>query len=410
MPDQLAQVIKYEGDNTAFVWKHPIEDFKTGTQLIVHESQEALFYRNGQALDLFGPGRHTLESQNLPLVGKFFNRATGDETPFHCEVYFINKAELMAIKWGTDSKIEYIEPRYQFPIKIGASGEMSLRADDSRRLLIKIVGTETGITQQTLVNKFRAFLMTRVKTYFAQLIKAKDINIFEIDEHLAAISAELLQLLAPDFSNYGLALERFFVTTVVKPEDDRAYQKFKELHFRQYADVAEAQLKQKVGVIEQQTQAQRMLIEAQGIAQKRVLEGYSYQEERAFDVAEKVAQNEAVGQMTNVGVGLGTMVGLGGTVGAALGDLMKDTVGPAAPKCPKCGTKLPIAARFCPACGEHFSQEAQAAPGCPACGKPVPAGSKFCMECGAPLVLQCPGCGTNVPAGGKFCLNCGQKL
>ena len=60
----IAQVIKYEGDNTTFIWKHPVEDFNTGTQLIVHESQEAIFFMNGQALDLFGPGRHTLETQN----------------------------------------------------------------------------------------------------------------------------------------------------------------------------------------------------------------------------------------------------------------------------------------------------------------------------------------------------------
>jgi hypothetical protein len=58
------------------IWKHPIEDFNTGAQLIVHESQEAVFFINGEALDLFGPGRHTLETQNMPLVGKFFNRLT----------------------------------------------------------------------------------------------------------------------------------------------------------------------------------------------------------------------------------------------------------------------------------------------------------------------------------------------
>ena len=87
----LVEVIKYEGDNTTFIWKSTIEDFKTGTQLIVHESQEAIFFMNGQALDLFGPGRYTLETQNMPLLSRFFNKATGGETPYHCEIYFINK-------------------------------------------------------------------------------------------------------------------------------------------------------------------------------------------------------------------------------------------------------------------------------------------------------------------------------
>ena len=102
---QIAEVIKYEGDNTTFIWKHPLEDFNSTTQLIVHESQEAIFFMNGQALDLFGPGRYTLETQNIPLIGKALNRVTGDQLPFHCEVYFINKTEQMAVKWGTDSKV-----------------------------------------------------------------------------------------------------------------------------------------------------------------------------------------------------------------------------------------------------------------------------------------------------------------
>lgn len=127
---------------------------------------------------------YTLETENIPKIGKVLNRTTGDKTPFHCEVYFINKAEQMAIKWGTDSKVQYVDPTYGFPISIGASGEMSLRAENSRKLLVKLVGTENYLGQQQLIGFFRAFLMTRVKTYIAQVIKANAINIFEIDENL----------------------------------------------------------------------------------------------------------------------------------------------------------------------------------------------------------------------------------
>lgn len=155
---KIADVIKYEGDNSTFVWKHPCEDFNALTQLIVHESQQAVFFLNGQALDLFGPGRHTLETQNIPQLSKALSRSVGREDPFHCEVYFVNRTEQMAIKWGTDSKIEYIEPNYGFPIKLGASGEMNLRVSDARKLLVKVVGTEQGITQSGLVHNFRAFL------------------------------------------------------------------------------------------------------------------------------------------------------------------------------------------------------------------------------------------------------------
>lgn len=327
---QIAEVIKYEGDNSTFIWKHPSEDFNSLTQLIVHESQEAIFFMNGQALDLFGPGRYTLETQNIPQIGKLLSRSTGDKTPFHCEVYFINKTEQMSIKWGTDSKVQYIDPTYGFPISIGASGEMSLRVEDSRKLLLKLVGTEDFLGQQKLVSFFRAFLMTRVKTYIAQVMRADAINIFEIDERLTGFSDSLKALLVPDFDDYGISLERFFVTNIVKPDGDRQYEKFKELHFRQYADIAEAKLRQQTDIIYAQTQAQKVVIDSQAQATKRAQEGYTYAQERGFDVAERVAQNEAVGQFTNMGVGLGTMAGVGGAVGGIVGSAVTGAMDAAA--------------------------------------------------------------------------------
>ena len=323
---KIADIIKYEGDNSTFIWKHPLEDFNSLTQLIVHESQEAIFFMNGQALDLFGPGRHTLETQNIPLIGKVLNLPTGGKTPFHCEVYFINKTEQMNIKWGTDSRVQYIEPTYGFPLSIGASGEMSLRAEDSRKLLLKLVGTENYLGQQQLTNYFRAFLMTRVKTYIAQVMKTNSINIFEIDENLTMFSESIKNLLVGDFAEYGVSLERFFVSTISKPDGDKQYEKFKELHFRQYADIAEAKLKQQTAIIDAQTEAQKTIIESQALAQKRAQEGYTYQQERGFDVAEKVAENEAVGEFTNMGVGFGTMAGVGGAVGGMVGGMMNDAM------------------------------------------------------------------------------------
>mgnify|MGYP002509941301 CR=1 FL=1 len=321
---KIADIIKYEGDNSTFIWKHPCEDFNSLTQLIVHESQEAIFMMNGQALDLFGAGRYTLETQNIPKIGKALNRTTDGQTPFHCEVYFINKTEQMAIKWGTDSKVQFMEPTYNFPISIGASGEMSLRADDSRKLLLKLVGTENFLGQENLTRYFRAFLMTKVKSYIAQVIREQKVSIFEIDERLNEISSALLKMLQPDFADYGVALERFFITTIVKPDGEASYEKFKSLHFRQYADIAEAKLRQQTAVIDAETQAQRTVIESQAMATKRQQEGYTYQQERGFDVAQDVAQNEAVGQFTNMGVGFGTMAGVGGAVGGVVGSAVNN--------------------------------------------------------------------------------------
>ncbi len=326
----LAKIIKYEGDNSVFVWKSPIKDFNTMSQLIVHESQEAVFFKNGQALDVFEAGRYTLETQNIPLIKRFLNLPTGGKTPFHCEVYFINKTQQMAIKWGTDSQVQYMEPTYNFPLQIGASGEMVLSVSDSRRLLVKLVGTESVLNQTNLIAKFRSFLMSVIKPYIAHTMQSAPYSIFEVDAHMNELSTELKKLLLPDFSEYGLSLERFFVTTIAKPDGETAYEKFKELHVRQYSDVAQAQLKQKVDIIEQQTQAQKTIIESQAFAQKRAQEGYTYAQERGFDVAEKVAENEAVGEFTNMGVGLGTMAGVGGAVGGMVGGMMNDAVSSAA--------------------------------------------------------------------------------
>lgn len=410
---QIADIIKYEGDNTTFVWKHPCEDFNTTTQLIVHETQQALFFMNGQALDLFEAGRHTLETQNVPLINKFFNRATGDKTPFHCEVYFINKTEQMAVKWGTDSKVEYVEPTYGFPIQIGASGEMNLRIKDARRLLIKVVGTESVLTQASLVQKFRAFLMTRVKTYMANFINENAINIFEIDQKLTEMSGSLQEMLLPDFGEYGVSLVHFFVTTVVKPEDEPTYKKFKELHFRQYADVAEAKLRQNVSVIEQETERQKMIIEAQGLAGKRQIEGYTYAQERSFDVAEGFANNEGGENMSNLGIGLGVMASVGGTVGGIVSDSLGGAVNQVKPqaniKCNKCGKEIPQNAKFCLECGAKIEAFAENQIICHKCGKKTAKG-KFCMECGEKLQAVCPNCGKEITAGAKFCLECGTRL
>lgn len=384
----IAEVIKYEGDNSTFIWKHPCEDFNTTTQLIVHESQEAILFMNGQALDLFGPGRHTLETQNIPFLRKLINIPTGGETPFHCEVYFINKTEQMAIKWGTDSKVRYVEPTYGFPISIGASGEMALSVEDSRKLLVTLVGTENILERSQLVTFFRAFLMTRVKTYIAQEMKSSAINIFEIDESLEVFSKGIKSRLLGDFEEYGVTLNRFFVTTIVKPDGDPQYEKFKELHFRQYADIAEAKLKQQTDVIHAQTEAQKTVIESQALAQKRATEGYTYSQERGFDVAEHAAQNEGVGEFTNMGVGLGLMTGIGGTVGGMVGGAVNDAF-----------------------TGMNTGPQSQVNTFCENCGAKIVPGTSFCEECGAPITSAntCKNCGYKFERPGKFCPKCGTK-
>jgi predicted RNA-binding Zn-ribbon protein involved in translation (DUF1610 family) len=187
--DGLASIIKYEGDADTLVWKHPIEDFNLGSQLIVHESQEAIFFRDGQALDLFGAGRYTLETQQMPILEKLYKLPTDTEGTFHSEVYFFNLIHQMAIKWGTPEKINFLEPMTGAPISIGARGVLNFRIANARKLLLKLVGTGGKLTRQDLMadgegnirNYFRSLIQLTVSTNLANIITGEKLDILQLD-------------------------------------------------------------------------------------------------------------------------------------------------------------------------------------------------------------------------------------
>lgn len=374
---EIIDVIKYEGDNDTIIWKYPIEDFNLGSQLIVHESQEAIFFINGIALDSFKAGRYTLGTQNLPILSKIINISSGGKTQFHCEVYFINKVEHLAIKWGTDSKLQFIEPTYNFPLSIGANGEMSITINDARKLLIKLVGTETNLSKEKLISYFKSFVVIHLKPYLSKYIKDNKINIFEIDEKLDIISKEMEKILYNDFQEYGIDLKQFFITTIIKPDGETNYEKFKDLYFRQFSDIAEAELKQKVDVINQETEKKKMIIEAEGIAEKRKKEGYSYQEERGYDVAEKIAQNEGTGNFSSAGIGMGIMTSIGSSVNNTFGTAINN-VNMNNNTCSKCGNKIENMQQYCDKCGTKIEKEYK----CEFCGYKLKNDSNFCPNCG----------------------------
>lgn len=462
---KIADIIKYEGDNSTFIWKHPREDFNSLTQLIVHESQEAVFFMNGQALDLFGAGRYTLETQNIPKLGKLLNKTTDGETPFHCKVYFINQTVQMALKWGTDSKVRYIDPETGVPLEIGASGELSLLVSDSRKLLVKLVGTMKGIAwnsegdgfTKSIQNSFRPLISTAVKSNLTTTIKAEGIDILEVDEHLEKLSSALQAKIVLGFEEFGLTIPQFYLTTVVLPENDPNFKKIRELHtisfqtrvvqaektVRSAQAQAEAEItaaKRQVELERQTTEtevkrreAERKIIDAQAEAEARKLEGFSeaavmhaqgYNKKDIIQADVQKAFAEGMGNMGSSGGGSGggmmsDIVGLGvglqaaGAMSGQLGDMFKGFTSPnesaSAAVCPKCGNKLPANAKFCLECGTKVESVAGDEIICPSCGGKTPKG-KFCVQCGVPLVNKCPKCDADVPTGGKFCLECGEKL
>lgn len=461
--DGLASIIKYEGDNETLVWKHPIEDFNFGSQLIVHESQEAIFFRDGQALDLFGAGRYTLQTQQLPLLEKIYKLPTDTEGTFHSEVYFVNLATQMGVKWGTDSKVRLFDPKSRIHIEIGASGEFSIRVTDSRKLLLKIVGTTGGLGQEQLLGIgngkgfFRSMVMTQVKSYLAQTIKENTINILEIDEHLMALSGALRERINAALDEYGLTMPEFYVSRIVTPDDDPNFRRMKEQYAEQYLLVrqegirkAEAEAAADRKAVEAQTAARMKIIGAQGEAealkiQKQAeaeayrmqaeaeaaemrMKGYTYQQETSRQVGMEAMKNGlggganaagALGDLAGLGVSLGAMGSVIGMTKDALNPMTQDAaqmgaaVGAAVAggwDCPACGHKN-ISTNFCPDCGGR-KPEAKTGWDCAQCGtKNIQ--SRFCPNCGAKKPEGsngwiCPECGTKDILS-KFCPNCGAR-
>ncbi len=374
----LFEVIKKEKDDNNLIWRYPNTKFNTSSQLIVHEAQEAIFFKNGKALDLFGPGKYTLETNNIPLLRKVIEIPTGGKSLFQCEVYFVDKAEKI-MKWGTKSRLEFLEPKYQFPISIGACGEMRFVIEDSRKILLKLVGIKRQFDSENIDDFFESQILMKVKNYMAQIITEEKISIFEIDQQLEKFSEELKQKLESDFQEFGIKLQKFFVTTIAKPEDNKQYLEFKELYFKQSVALAEAELKQKLELIEEDTKAKKVVMASSAAATARSQEGYTYQEEQAYKIGGKVAENQAVGQFTNVGVGLGMISGMGGPIS---NQVSKEVTGAFATlngiACPNCHKELEKNASFCKYCGTKIITEKY----CGKCGAVVSADATFCSHCG----------------------------
>lgn len=417
----LASVIKYEGGNDVFVWKHPVEDFNFGSQLIVHETQEAIFFKDGEALDLFGAGRYTLSTQNLPLLEKLSKLPVDANTIFHSEVYFINLVTQLGVKWGTDSKVRLFDPISSLHLEIGACGQFNIQVVNSRKLLLKIVGTTSGTSQSELVGsnytisgmtgKFKALIVSKVKTYLAKSIRENDINILEVDEHLDLLSASIKEKINEVLKDYGLFMPEFFITTVVTPDDDPNFKRLKQQHADRYLKVQEERILTEEAIARKgrrQIEAEEEIIIAQGHAgayvaqaaaeaEEMKLKGYTYAQETQRQVAVGAVTNEGKGNSNNVGgmdslmhlgVGLGVMgevienvkkavkpvANQTTEVGAAVASTVKESW-----NCTNCGTNG-ITSNFCPNCGNK-KPELNANWICPNCGTKDIA-SKFCPNCG----------------------------
>lgn len=369
--------IKYDGNPNGSQWliyKCPSEQFVLGSQLIVNEGQEALFFRGGEALDLFGPGTHTLVTGNLPVLNKLVNLPFDGKTPFSAEIYYINKTANLDMKWGTSNPIPLEDPKYGLILNVGARGQYGITITDSRLFVSRIIGAvPNGTTTNPLLvlRYFNGLINAKIKSETASYMIQKQISFLEVSQYLSELSELFRKALNEEFERFGIELINFYCETIApKPEE---YEKLR------------------------------------GYKEELALGVKFYQQRRSLDILEKLSENPSCDSAINAGIVLDTEFGVAGQFGKTFsgirqnGDLNQLD---AQITCPKCGAHNNLTMKFCGSCGSKLTSRIV----CHYCGKEVPDGMKFCGECGKPLSAKCPSCGFENKVDMKFCGNCGEKL
>lgn len=410
----LVEVIKYDGTPDVYAWKHPNEELGTWTQLIVNESQEAILYKGGKAFDTFGSGRHTLSTLNIPLLNNIVNIPFGGHSPFAAEIWYVNRVSNLDMKWGTTAPIQLQDPKYKIIIPVRAFGQMGIRIEDSRKFLVKLVGTLSQFDQADISRYFRGLLLMNINESISSYLVHKQISILEINAYISEISNHVKEKMMPVFAEFGIEIVNLYMDSVNTPDDDPSVKRLQEALAR----------KAEMDIV-----------------------GYTYQQERSFDTLEGAAKNEGSTQagLMGAGLGMGMGFGLGGAFGqgmAGLGRVMDVTGGTGNVQfnystsshsntqhtCDKCSQPLTPGSKFCAHCGDKYNScdqcgadnpegatqckscgKAFAKP-CRSCGAALQAGVKFCPECGASAVMTCSSCGHAVQPGQKFCPECGQRV
>jgi membrane protease subunit (stomatin/prohibitin family) len=283
-----------------YAWKFNSTELSTWTQLIIHESQEAVVFRGGAMDGPFGPGRHVLKTENLPVIGKLLNLPFG-RSPFTAEVWYTNRAIPLDVQWGTREPIRIQDSKYGIVIPVSAHGQYAVQIENSRKFLVKLVGTMSEFNKEKLKEYFRGLILTIAKTTIAKKMGGNTgLSVLEIATQLTDISDAIKAELNDQLDEFGLKLVNFFVSHIDVNEDDPSIKKLRE-----------------------------------ALAKKAEMDivGFNYQQERSFNAMEgaagytgaqgntinqfqnKPADGGVAGSMIGLGVGMGVGVPIGQTMG-----------------------------------------------------------------------------------------------
>jgi len=288
----IIDVVKFGGDaSTDICWKFPTDQVVWGSQLIVNESMEAIFFKGGKALDVFTAGTHTLKTGNIPLLEKLVNLPFGGDTPFSAEVWFVNKIAFNDLKWGTKTPIQVTDPKYGIGAPVRAFGQFGVRVIDSQFFVTELVGTAGKRTTDEATGFLKNRISRKLTDAIATMLKKGDMDsILDMSNQLNELSEFGKEEVKEDFAKYGLEIIEFDVMSLNFPEDDPSIQQLK------------AALADK--------------------AQMNIL-GEQYQQKRMLDIGMAAASNEGggAGTMMGAGMGMGMGMGMGNMMGGMMGGM-----------------------------------------------------------------------------------------
>jgi membrane protease subunit (stomatin/prohibitin family) len=286
--------IKYDAKSKdELVGKFSSEELRLGSQLIVNQSQEAIFVKGGKALDVFLPGTHTLSTKNIPILGKLINLPFGGKTPFTAEVWFVTKTIKRDLKWGTTKPIPILDPLLNYLINVRAFGQWGIRITDTRVFVQEMVGTLTEANNERVHEYFIGEIVQKLSNSLSLLFTKENVSIVEANSKLNELSATVAKEITDEFNRFGMEIINFNIQRINIPDEDT----------------------RKI----QEVLAKKMEMEQLG----KVQVGQGYITARTFDTLEKAAENEgAAGGMLAGGFGIGAGLGAGMPIGKQIGQTM----------------------------------------------------------------------------------------
>lgn len=214
---EFIDIIEWLDDTrTTLVWRFPRyqNEIKQGAQLIVRPGQVAAFVHRGQVADVFEPGTHTLNTENLPLLSTLAGWKYGFNSPFRSEVYFVSTRQITDLKWGTPNPIMLRDPEFG-PIRLRAFGTYTLKAIDARALLTELVGTD-GVVDANEVSELMRSIITEA---FADMLGEKQVAALDLASHYREFSDELRKYVCTKIDDeYGLEVPQLFIVNISFPE------------------------------------------------------------------------------------------------------------------------------------------------------------------------------------------------